>query len=306
MSNVATVILTYNEEMHIARAIDSAKAFSSDILVVDSFSTDRTVDIARSSGARVLQNKFINHSRQFAWGLENGDIRAEWTLRLDADEIIGADLAQRIRNELPNLPSDVAGVTFSRRHIFMGRWVRHGGRYPLHLLRLWRTGQGAVEDRWMDEHVVLTGGRAIQFEGFFADASLRDLSSFIAKHNRYATLEAVEVLNQRHNLFERARDANLHNSGRQMKMKRLIKERIYNKLPFAIGPLAYFLFRYLIQLGFLDGREGLIYHFMQGLWYRLLVEAKTDELEPRIAACKSRDERIALLIDATGLNLTME
>lgn len=300
---ITTVILTFNEDMHIERAIASARAISHDILVVDSYSTDRTVELAEACGARVIQNKWINYAKQFEFALAHGDIRSAWTLRLDADELIGPDLAARINAELPKLPDDVAGIVLNRRHIFMGRWVKHGGRYPLLLLRLWRTGQGEVEDRWMDEHVLVHGGRTIRMDGEFADASERDLTFFVTKHNGYATREAIDVLDQRYGLFNKAPDLTAENTAWQAKAKRFVKERIYNRLPFGVGPIGYFLYRYFIQLGFLDGRSGLIYHFMQGLWYRFLVNAKVVELEAAIATCRSREDRIAVLREATGLKL---
>lgn len=302
-ASVTTIILTFNEEIHIARSIASAKAFSSDILVVDSFSTDRTVEIAKAAGARVMQNKFVNQARQFNWALDHGEVATDWILRLDADEIIGADLAKRINGDLAGLPGDVTGVTFDRRHIFMGRWVRHGGRYPLRLLRLWRNGKGAVEDRWMDEHVVIHEGRIIHMPGQFDDASLMDLTFFTAKHNAYATREAIEVLNARYGLFADAAHDTAHNMGRQARVKRFVKERIFNNMPFGTGPLAYFLYRYVIQLGFLDGKTGLIYHFLQGFWYRFLVNAKIVELERVMQDAHSREDRIAALAAATGLRL---
>ncbi|WDF72872.1 glycosyltransferase family 2 protein [Novosphingobium sp. KACC 22771] len=301
--SVTTIILTFNEEVHIARSIASAKAYSSDILVVDSFSTDKTVDIAKAAGARVMQNKFVNQARQFNWALEHGEVTTDWILRLDADEIIGADLAERINRDLAALPADVSGITFDRRHIFMGRWVRRGGRYPLRLLRLWRNGKGAVEDRWMDEHVVISDGRIIHMAGQFDDASLMDLTFFTAKHNAYATREAIEVLNARYGLFGDGGHDTSPNMGRQARVKRFIKERIFNKMPFGTGPLAYFLYRYVIQLGFLDGKTGLIYHFLQGFWYRFLVNAKIVELERIVKDANSREERIAVLAAATGLRL---
>jgi glycosyltransferase involved in cell wall biosynthesis len=300
---VTTILITYNEELHLARALDSARRYSSQIVVVDSYSTDATEQIARAGGARFLQNPWVNHAKQFNWALEHGGITTPWVLRLDADEIIGEDLAETILRDLPTMPADVSGVTFDRRHIFLGRWVRHGGRYPLRLLRLWRTGMGQVEDRWMDEHVVLSGGRTTHMAGRFEDANLKDITFFTAKHNDYATREAVEVLIQNHNLPV-GRDAPPdHVMTRQAAIKRLIKKRIYNKLPFGAGPLGYFLYRYIVQLGFLDGRTGLIYHVLQGFWYRFLVNAKLVELDMMLSQCPTADDKIAALRAATGLKL---
>jgi glycosyltransferase involved in cell wall biosynthesis len=299
---VTAVILACDEEVHIARAIASVRPFAREVLVVDSFSRDRTAEIARSMGARVVQNAWINYARQFRFALEECGIATEWVLRLDADERIGDELAARLRDLLPSLPLDVSGVVLNRRHVFMGRWIRHGGRYPLQLLRLWRNGLGEVEDRWMDEHVRLLGGRALAVAGEFADECERDIAFFVAKHNGYAAREAVDVLGRKYGLFPLP-PLTVAGSGSQARAKRFVKERIYNRLPFGIGPLAYFLYRYVVQLGFLDGRAGLVYHFMQGFWYRFLVEVRVLELERAIRDCTTREARLDALRRATGLKL---
>lgn len=299
--DLTVLLLTFNEASHIERAIASVASIARDILVIDSFSTDDTRERARAAGARVLENRFVNQSKQFQWGLDNGEIGTGWVMRLDADEVIEPDLQSEIGRQLPILPADVAGINLNRKHVFMGRWIRHGGRYPLRLVRIWRTGQGRVEDRWMDEHIVVWGGRTITLKGGFADINLNDLTYFTDKHNKYATREALEQLSQRYTLFER--DSAFHASAgsRQASIKRRIKENLYNKLPFWVGPLGYFLYRYILQFGFLDGKEGLIYHFLQGFWYRFLVGAKVAELEDAMGICNNKDERIARLETLTGL-----
>jgi hypothetical protein len=195
----------------------------------------------------------------------------------------------------------VSGIELDRKHIFMGRWIRHGGRYPLRLLRIWRTGQARVEQRWMDEHVLVERGRTIAMPGGFADMNLGDLSFFTAKHNGYATREAVEVIAARHDLFGTRASLTHANGPKQASGKRRIKTLVYDRLPLWAGPLGYFLYRYVIQRGFLDGRAGLIYHVLQGFWYRFLVAAKVVELEAGLADCTTRAARIARLRVLTGL-----
>jgi glycosyltransferase involved in cell wall biosynthesis len=301
--DLTVLILTYNETRHIVRAIESVRGIAREVIVVDSFSTDDTVALAEAAGARVLTNPFVNQARQFQWGLDHAGIESAWTMRLDADEIIEPDLAREIAEKLPALPADVVGVNFSRKHIFLGRWVRHGGRFPLVLLRLWRTGQGRIEDRWMDEHIVVHGGRTVSFDGGFADACLYDLTFFTDKHNKYATREAIDVLNQKYGLFATDDALNARSASRQAGAKRWVKEKIYNRLPFWVGPTGYFLYRYFLQLGFLDGRSGLIYHFLQGFWYRFLVGAKVVEYDLELQKCSGDSERLALLSRMTGHDL---
>lgn len=303
MASIAVIILTYNEECHIGRALLSAGAVSDEIVVVDSGSSDATERLARSGGATFLTNPFVNYAQQFQWALDHAPITADWVVRLDADEIIEPDLAAEIAARLPTLPLAVTGVNLKRKHIFMDRWIRHGGRYPLTLLRIWRRGTARIEQRWMDEHMLLTEGTAVTFDGGFADHNLNDLTFFTDKHNRYATREAIDALNQKYGLFTRDAALDERSASAAASGKRWIKEAVYNRLPFWVGPLAYFLYRYIIQLGFLDGREGLIYHGLQGGWYRFLVAAKIVEFDRVLAPLGSAPERLAALERLTGYRL---
>ncbi len=302
--NLAVVILTHNESMHIQRSIESVKSIASEIFVIDSGSKDQTVKIAEENGAVVLHHPFVNYAKQFQWALDNAPITADWTMRLDADEIIETDLQKEIQEKLHYLPTSVVGVNLKRKHIFMDRWVRHGGRYPLVLLRIWRTGHGRIEDRWMDEHMVISDGETVTFNGGFADHNLNDLTFFTDKHNKYATREAIDVINQKLNLFARDESLNMESASFQASVKRIGKEKIYNKIPFTIAAFSYFIYRYVLQLGFLDGRSGLVYHFLQGYWYRFLVGAKIMELEKAIAGMTDKQQILEEISRLTGHKLT--
>jgi hypothetical protein len=221
-------------------------------------------------------------------------------MRLDADEVIEPDLAATIAATLPTLDAEVTGINLWRKHIFMGRFIRHGGRYPLVLLRIWRRGAGRIEQRWMDEHMIVDHGRTITLRGGFADINLNDLTFFTAKHNGYATREAIEVLSNRYGLLPDDRGLSSRSASRQASLKRGIKERVYNRLPLGVGPLGYFLWRYIFQLGVLDGTPGLIYHFLQGFWYRFLVDAKVREYELGLAGAADNAERLRRLAAMTG------
>lgn len=301
--SLSVVILTYNEERHLERCLKSIAPLAPQVFVVDSYSTDRTVEIARAVGATVVQHPFTSQSAQFQWALDTLPLQSDWIMRLDADEIIEPDLVAAITAQLPQLAADVVGVKLKRKHIFMGRWIRHGGRYPVILLRIWRRGHGRIEKRWMDEHMIVWGGRSITLDGGFADENLNDLTFFTDKHNKYATREAVEVLNQKYRLFAND-DLSSGSTSFQASAKRAIKKKFYNRLPFWLGPLGYFLYRYIIQLGFLDGTPGLIYHFLQGGWYRFLVGAKVYELDREIGPLPDRTKRVAELARLTGLKLS--
>jgi len=304
MLSLAVIILTYNEERHIARALDCVTEFAEQIFVIDSFSTDRTSEIARAyPRATVVEHNFINYSDQFQWALDKIDTQCDWIMRLDADEIVEADLVEEIKTKLPMLPSEVVGVNLKRKHIFMKRWIRHGGRYPLTLLRVWRRGHGRIENRWMDEHIVIWGGVTITFEGGFSDENQNDLTFFINKHNKYATREAVDRLNEEFEFLSLDVAVSVGASSKQARVRRFLKQRVYNHLPVGVGPLCYFSWRYFFQLGFLDGKEGLIYHFLQGCWYRFLVEAKVTELRRALILPKGRAELKLELSRLTGLDI---
>lgn len=300
MAEVSVIILTFNEERHIGRAIRSVSAFAGRVIVVDSYSTDKTCEIARSLGAEVLQRRFVTQAEQFQWALDNIEINSEWVMRLDADEIISVELAQEIVDRLDSLAANITGVKLKRRHIFMGKWIRHGGRYPLLQLRLWRKGAARVERRWMDEHIVLLYGESLTFSNDFSDWNLSDLNSFIKKHNNYATREAIEFLGNKYRLFKTEDDIAARNPNTGKFLSRVAGKQLYNRLPLWCGPISYFLYRYIILLGFLDGVEGVVYHFLQCLWYRFLVGVKIEEYERRLRLISSNELRRTELARMTG------
>lgn len=281
MEKIALVVLTYNEEKQIARCINSAKGICDEIFIIDSFSTDNTVKIAEILGAKVFQHQWENnHAKQFNWGLENLPIKTEWVLRLDTDEYLTPELATEITQKLSNLGKDITGVILKRRVYFMNRWIKHGGYYPTYLLRLWRYGSGKYEERWMDEHVKLEHGSTITFKNDFVDDNLNNLTWWTNKHNNYATREAIDLLNIKYKFSSTVGiDANL--SDAQDKRKRWFKENLYTSIPLFLRPFLYFIYRYIFKLGFLDGIPGLIWHFLQGFWYRFLVDAKVFDIERR-------------------------
>ena len=277
MKKISVLILTYNEELHIARCIESLQNIAEEIFIVDSFSTDKTVEIAESLGAKVYQNKWPgNHAIQFQWGLDNCPIETEWVMKMDSDEYVLPELAEEINAKISVLDDDVSGVYIKRRVYFMDRWIKHGGYYPTWLLRIWRYDKGRIEQRWMDEHIKLTSGKKVQFQNDIVDENKNNLTWWTTKHNNYATREAVDILNILYN-FTSYDEIVPNIFGTQEQKKRWLKIR-YASLPLFIRPVLYFHWRYFLKLGFLDGKQGLIWHFLQGCWYRFLVDAKIYEI----------------------------
>jgi glycosyltransferase involved in cell wall biosynthesis len=278
MLDISVIILTYNEEVHIHRCIENIKSIAKDIFIVDSFSNDRTVDIAKNLNAKVFQNKWENNNaKQFNWALNNLPIRTKWVLRLDADEYLTEELVSEIKEKLPMLSSDITGIIFKRRHIFLGKWVKHG-IYPVKLLRLFQYKKAICEQRLMDEHIQLLEGCTVEFKYDFVDHNLNDLIWWTNKHIGYAMREVADMLYMEIN--PNANDKKIKEIGRQAGIKRKWKI-IYAAQPLFLRSFIYFTYRYFFRFGFLDGKEGFLWHFLQGLWYRILVDAKIFEIKKR-------------------------
>ncbi|SEF02906.1 Glycosyltransferase involved in cell wall bisynthesis [Rhizobiales bacterium GAS188] len=274
--SITVIILTFNEEIHIERCIASIVSLAERIIVVDSFSTDRAVEIARKMGAEVVQRAFKHQADQFQWALNNCDVGTEWVLRLDADEYLEAPLVEEIFARLPTLPEMITGIEFKRKFYFMGRWIRWGGYYPIILTRLWRTGLASVEQRWMDEHVVLHQGSSILFaKGDIVDENLHGIDAWLAKHNRYATRQMVDHINLEHKLFESEGGIGL--GGHAQARKNFLRNTVFGRSPLYIRSCMYYAYRMFFRLGFLDGFPGLVYHTLHGLCYYLLIDAKISE-----------------------------
>ena len=286
-SDISVVILTLNEELHIKRCIESLLPVTSNIFVVDSFSTDGTVDIATSLGAKVYKNSWPgNHAKQFQWGLDNCPIETEWVMKMDADEYILPKLACEINSRLNEIDGSISGIYLRRRVIFKERWIRYGGYYPTWLLRIWRYKSGVMEQRWMDEHIKITEGETTRFENDIVDDNKNDLTWWTTKHNNYATKEAVDILNNIYS-FQKYDEVEPNFFGTQEQRKRKLKH-LYAKMPLFLRPFIYFTLRYIIKLGILDGKQGLVWHFLQGFWYRFLVDAKIYEMYQKAGKDKER------------------
>jgi glycosyltransferase involved in cell wall biosynthesis len=278
MLDITVVILTFNESKHIERCIRSLEGVVKRVVIIDSFSTDNTVDLCKLLGAEVYKRKWVNYSDQFQWALDNCDITTCWTMRMDADEYLESSLIEETIIKLPNLSIDVNAIYLKRKIIFSGKWIRYGGTYPLLVLRIWKTGSGRIEKRWMDEHIVLDHPNHVQFDGDLVDENLNNISWWTDKHNSYATREMIDLLNIKYSFIEKDETLTESNNS-QARFKRQLKEVFYARLPLSFRSAIYFLYRYVIRLGFIDGKAGFMFHFLQGFWYRYLVDVKVSEIE---------------------------
>ena len=265
---VAAVVLTYNEERNLPDCLASLAGWVDELYVVDSGSTDRTLDIARDAMAVVVQHPFEHYGAQRNWAIDNLPIAAPWTLHVDADERVTPELRDAIIAALSGNAADVEGYLVSRRTMFMGRWIRHGGHYPAWHLRLVRTGVGRCEDRLYDQHFYVSGP-VQKLQGDLIDTLTPDVATFTARHLRWAALEAAE-----HESPPGAagRIRGRLDTANAIERRRWLRDW-YARLPLFVRPTLYFLYRYVVRLGFLDGRAGLVFHVLQGFWFRFLVDA---------------------------------
>ncbi len=278
MLDISVIILTYNEEKHIERCIVNAKKIAKTIYVVDSFSTDATVIISENLGAIVFQNKWENnYAKQFNWGLNNLPITTEWVFRLDADEYLTDELIDEINQKLPSIDTVVSGIVFPLRRFFLNQYVKRGiGK--MNLLRLFKYGKAQCEERWMDEHIKISEGKAIIFDNGFCDHNLNNIGWWTQKHNQYSIREAIDILNIEYNFLPSEKDSSDYSMSIDAEEKRRKKIK-YSKMPLFWRSFYFFLYRYFYKLGFTEGKEAFLWHFLQGWWYRTLVDAKIYEIK---------------------------
>ena len=275
--HLTVIILTLNEGKHLLRCLKSLDGIEHSVIVVDSFSSDNTVQIAKNYGASVIAHDFVNQAQQFNWALSQLDDKTEWILRIDADEYLTPTLKHEINKKLSNIKLNINGVYCNRRMSFQGKLIKFGGVFPVSVLRLFRYGHGECENRWMDEHIKVVGDTEA-LKGEIIDDNLNNLSFWINKHNNYASREAVDLLNLEYKFNDVNSIASLH-FGKNNAIKRWLKEAIYARMPLGFRALLYFLYRYIFRLGFLDGKKGLGFHFFQGFWYRYLIDSKVSEVK---------------------------
>jgi glycosyltransferase involved in cell wall biosynthesis len=264
---LSVIILTYNERANLPACLESLKGLDGDVFVVDSGSTDGTVEIATAAGAKVVVHPFENYAAQRNWAQQTLPIRSEWLLHLDADERLTPELVTEINQMLHEPPQEIDGFLLRKRTYFMGRWIRHGGHYPSYHLRLFRKGQGLCEDRLYDQHF-LVNGRLGRLKHDYLDVVTSDLSTWVLRHTRWAELEAREMM-ANPNGGNRIQPVLF---GTPIERRRWLREGLYAHSPLFARAFLYWIYRYFVRLGFLDGKEGLIFHFLQGCWYRFLID----------------------------------
>lgn len=277
--DLSVIILTGNEELHMKRCLDRICDIAKEVFVIDCFSSDKTLEIAKDyPEVTILQNKWVNYATQFNWALDNAPIKTKWVLRLDADEYLTDELKTELYEKLPALPNEYTGIILHLRRVFMGRTIRRGGTGNVTQMRIFQYGKARSEVRQMDEHIELLEGRSIEFKGEWADDNLNNISWWTQKHVGYAIREAVDLLDIEYNLTGSASGDDGRRITEDAKAKRARKHS-YAKKPLFWRSFAYFVYRYFFRLGFLEGKEGFMWHFFQGWWYRSLVDTKVWEIK---------------------------
>lgn len=265
-------IPTLNEEINLPHCLASVSKLGAAIFVVDSKSTDQTVEIAKAAGCEVVTGDWRTFSDKMNWAMNELPIKTHWILRIDADEWITDELIAEIKAKLGSTPDDVGAYSINRRVYFLNRWIRHGGMYPLWGVRLWRTGRARCEVRELDEHMEIDG-RIENLQHDIVDEGRRGLTHWVQKHNQYTDAEIREMLRARQP------DDSSTTLIRQAAQKRWLKNNLYYKLPKFWRALFFWVYRYFFKLGFLDGVPGLIYHTLHGFWFRFLIDSKLYEIE---------------------------
>ncbi|TWR25201.1 glycosyltransferase family 2 protein [Mucilaginibacter pallidiroseus] len=272
------IILTYNEEVHLPRLLASLDGLNAATYILDSGSDDNTLSIAAAAGAHVASNAFINHPKQWHHALTTFSITTPWVICLDADQVITPELYTKLSAFKSEDFAGINGIYFNRKNFFKGRWIKHGGYYPFYLLKMFRHEVGYSDlNENMDHRFIVPGKTLIWKDGIILEENLKEnkISFWIAKHNMYSDLVAVEEVERLAKTRNQTLQARFWGSPDE---RTAYLKQLWWKLPRYTRPMLYFIYRIIFKLGILDGRTGIIFHFMQGFWFRLVVDIKIDEL----------------------------
>jgi glycosyltransferase involved in cell wall biosynthesis len=267
---ISVIILTFNEEQNIAACLDSVK-WSDDVLVLDSFSTDRTVEIARASGARVLQNRFTNFAEQRNFGLAHGGFKHDWILHLDADEIVTQELRDEVRAAVQDSKRDAYQV--ASKMMFNGHWLRYAGLYPSYQVRFGRREKLRFVQVGHGQREQMSAGKIGTLKSSLVHNSFsKGIHDWLEKHNRYSLAEALDLMQKEKG--EALDIAGVFTVSDPVRRRRALK-RLSFRLP--CRPALRFIYMYFFRLGFLDGRAGVTYCRLLSM-YEYMINLKVDEL----------------------------
>jgi glycosyltransferase involved in cell wall biosynthesis len=272
------IILTYNEQIHLPRLLSSITGLNAAIFILDSGSTDGTTAIAEKAGATIAQHPFINHPQQWDYALKIFNVKTPWVICLDADQVITPQLHLLLSNFTDESYQHVDGIYFNRKNFFKGKWIKHGGYYPFYLLKMIRYGVGYSDlNENMDHRFIVPGKTAVWKNGHIIEENLKEnnIRFWIDKHNKYSDQLAIEETERILKIRQQTISPNFWGSPDE---RTAFLKQLWWRLPRYLRPTLYFTYRIIFKLGILDGRTGIIFHFMQGFWFRLVVDIKIDEI----------------------------
>ncbi len=272
--NFSFIILTYNEEIHLSRLLDSIFDLNAPTFVLDSHSTDQTVAIAKIYNASVSYHKFENHPKQWDFALKNIKVTTPWIIGLDADQVVSPSLFKLLADFKDDHFSNINGIFFNRKNYFQEKWIRFGGYYPFYMLKMFRATAGYSDlSENMDHRFVVSGKTLIWKKGHLLEENLKenDLNFWKKKHERYSDLLAMEELHRKREIPKQTIHPSLSGNPDEI---RIWYKKIWRRLPLGIRPYLYFAYRIVFKLGILDGITGIKFHYLQGLWFRQLVDKK--------------------------------
>ncbi|MGI9013541.1 MAG: WcaF family extracellular polysaccharide biosynthesis acetyltransferase [Phycisphaerales bacterium] len=281
---IDVMIISFNEALNLPHCLAALQGWTRKTFVIDSGSTDGTQEIARSYGAEVVHHAWPGYAAQKNWGLDTLPLEADWILIVDADEVITAGVQRRLL-DIASKPVETVkenGFFINRVTYFMGRPIRHCGYFPSWNLRFFKRGRGRYEDREVHEHVMIEDPVGHIREPMIHD-DRRGLEHYIAKHNRYSTLEARATFLDLHRTRAQRQNVNLT---RDTRFRRWLKRNIMPNAPFP--GMWRFVYMYILRLGILDGRAGLEFCKFISM-YDSLVALKLRELK-RVARERDDDE----------------
>jgi hypothetical protein len=264
--------------MHLPRLLQSIAGLNAGVYILDSGSTDQTIAIAQNAVVEILQHPFKNHPRQWDYALKSFNIKTPWVICLDADQVITRQLYNRLLNFRDAHHQQVNGIYFNRKNFFKGKWIKHGGYFPFYLLKMIRYGVGYSDlNENMDHRFVVPGNTLIWKDGYLLEENLKEnsIGFWINKHNHYSDLVAIEEVERMRKLRQQTIKPRFFGTPDQ---RTAWLKQLWWKLPRYARPAMYFIYRIFFQLGILDGPTGIVFHFLQGFWFRLVVDIKIDEI----------------------------
>lgn len=275
---LAVIVTTRNEEINIERCLRSVHGWARQIFVLDSESSDRTIEMARAYAE--VRSLAYEHGRIipwiFQWGLDNLPIETEWVLILEADQAPTPELKREIDLLLAGDGPPQNGFYIRRKQIFRGQWIRWGGYGNKHLLKIFRRSRARLDPAEQDTRVYVDG-EVGKLRAPIEEWNLKEDSIlfYLEKHLRYAEAFAQEELLRRRGLLSWKTKPRLLGTPDE---RVLWLKSIYYRLPLYWRPFLYFFYRYFVQLGFLDGKTGFVFHFLQAFWFRLVTDVRLEEL----------------------------